>query len=205
VQSLANQTARGAANTHEFRERFEGRLIALSKAHDQLTDRNWQNADLRAILSASIAPYLSGSSEQTALRGEDVTLKPRAALTLAMVFHELTTNAAKYGALSVPNGCLRISWERQLVPKPLLRITWQEEKGPAVVTPARRGFGTYFIEGSVASELGGKAGIAYEKAGLRCVMDIPLASAQPDAPAKAEAHASLVWEDRSPGLTRGRE
>ncbi len=202
VQSLANQTARGAANTHEFRERFEGRLIALSKAHDQLTERNWQNADLRAILSASIAPYLSGSSEQAVLRGEDVTLKPRAALTLAMVFHELTTNAAKYGALSVPNGCLRISWERQLVPKPLLRITWQEEKGPAVVTPARRGFGTYFIEGSIASELGGKARIAYEKAGLRCVMDIPLASAQPDVPGKAEAHASLVWEDRSPNLSR---
>jgi PAS domain S-box-containing protein len=99
VQSLASQTARGAHTPAAFRERFEGRLIALSKAHDQLTIHHWESADLRELLSGSLAPYAGAGSERVVLRGEDVILRPRAVLTLAMAVHELTTNAAKYGAL----------------------------------------------------------------------------------------------------------
>ena len=93
-----------------FRERFEGRLIALSKAHDQLTMHHWENADLREMLSGSLAPYASAAPDRIVLRGEDLVLRPRAVLTLAMAFHELTTNAAKYGALSVPGGRVEIAW-----------------------------------------------------------------------------------------------
>jgi PAS domain S-box-containing protein len=100
VQSLAAQTARGAHTPAAFRERFEGRLIALSKAHDQLTMHHWENADLRDLLSGSLAPYAGAG--RVVLRGEDLVLRPRAVLTLAMAVHELTTNAAKYGALSIP-------------------------------------------------------------------------------------------------------
>ena len=109
VQSLASQTARGVPTPAEFRARFEGRLIALSKAHDQLTVHHWESADLRELLSGGLAPY--AGAERAVLRGEDVVLRPRAVLTLAMAFHELTTNAAKYGALSAPGGRVEIRWQ----------------------------------------------------------------------------------------------
>src|SRR5512140_2702767 len=95
VQSLAAQTARAAPTPAVFRERFEGRLIALSKAHNQLTVHHWESADLRDLLSGSLAPYVGAGPERVVLRGEDIELRPRAVLTLAMAFHELTTNAAK--------------------------------------------------------------------------------------------------------------
>ncbi|HZD91387.1 MAG TPA: PAS domain S-box protein, partial [Pseudolabrys sp.] len=133
VQSLAAQTARGAASPHDFSESFEGRLIALSKAHDQLTMHHWESADLRAVLAGVFAPYGAGP-ERVVLRGEDLRLRPRAVLTLAMAFHELITNAAKYGALSAPAGRIEIRWQMAVddTGRPLLRIDWREEGGPPV-------------------------------------------------------------------------
>ena len=180
VQSLASQTARAATTPAAFREGFEGRLIALSKAHDQLTMHHWESADLRDLISGSLAPYTGAGSERIVLRGEDVVLRPRAVLTLAMAFHELTTNAAKYGALSVPGGHMEICW--QPVPaeaggRAQLRIDWIERDGPPVAAPQRRGFGSKLIEGSIAAELGGSVRLVFEPAGLRCEIVIPLEAA----------------------------
>ena len=140
VQSLASQTARAAPTPAAFRAGFEGRLIALSQAHDQLTKHRWESADLRALLSASFAPYSAGP-ERIVLRGEDLVLRPRAVLTLAMTFHELITNAAKYGALSTPAGRIEIRWQPVVAPDgpATLRIEWQEQDGPPVARaqPAR--------------------------------------------------------------------
>jgi len=175
VQSLASQTVRGAESPQAFRERFEGRLIALSKAHDQLTQHHWESADLRELLAGSLAPYAGSGPERVVLRGEDVMLRPRAVLTLAMAVHELTTNAAKYGALSHPNGCIEVRWQ----PAPAadggscLQFDWSESSGPPVVEPQRRGFGTRFIEGSIAAELGGQARLVFAPEGLRCEIVIP--------------------------------
>ncbi|HEY1475401.1 MAG TPA: PAS domain S-box protein [Pseudolabrys sp.] len=183
VQSLASQTARGAPTPAVFRENFEGRLIALSKAHDQLTRHHWQNAELREVLSASIAPYIGGGPDRIVLRGEDFVLRQRAVLTLAMAFHELVTNAAKYGALSVPGGRIEIRWQvdRAASNGPAtLRIDWVEQGGPAVAEPRKRGFGSKLIEGSIASELGGSARLAFEPVGLRCEIVIPLPAATID-------------------------
>ncbi len=180
VQSLASQTARGASTPAAFREGFEGRLIALSKAHDQLTMHHWESADLRDLLSGSLAPYTGAESERVVLRGEDIVLRPRAVLTLAMAFHELTTNAAKYGALSVPGGCIEIRWQPVQAKddgRPLLRIDWVEQGGPAVAEPKQRGFGSKLIEGSIVAELGGSARLAFEPDGLRCEIVIPLEAA----------------------------
>ena len=156
VQSLAAQTARRAASPRAFSESFEGRLIALSKAHDQLTRHHWESADLRSLLSDTIAPHGAGP-ERVVLRGEDVRLRPRAALTLAMAFHELVTNAAKYGALSAPAGRVEIRWRttRDETGRPLLGIDWREVGGPAVSAPERHGFGSRLIEEGIAAELGG--------------------------------------------------
>ena len=177
VQSLASQTARAASTPDEFRDRFEGRLIALSKAHDQLTLHHWENADLRAVLDASLAPYAG----RVGLRGDNIMLRPRAVLSLAMAFHELTTNAEKYGALSVPGGHIDVTWqtvagERADAP-PLLQMTWIERDGPPVAEPQRRGFGSKLIESGIAAELGGSARIVYDPSGLRCEIAIPIDTA----------------------------
>ena len=187
VQSLAFQTVHGAPTPAVFRESFEGRLIALSKAHDQLTRHHWESAELRELLSASIAPYMGAGSERIVLRGEDIVLRQRAVLTLAMAFHELTTNAAKYGALSVPCGLIEIRWQVRDDDgsRPLLRIEWVEQGGPTVAEPQQRGFGSKLIEGSIAAELGGSARLAFKPAGLRCEIVIPL-------------HAAILDIDRGP-------
>jgi PAS domain S-box-containing protein len=194
VQSLAAQSSRGAPTAQTFRQSFEGRLIALSKAHDQLTVRHWESADLREIVRAGIAPY------QVVLRGEDVTLRPRAALTLAMVFHELTTNAAKYGALLVPSGRINVHWELQppSAPHARLSITWQEQGGPPVAPPTRRGFGSKFVEGSVGSELGGRATLDFLPQGLRCTIEIPLAVTESAVSQASGGHPPLPGENRAP-------
>ena len=183
VQSLASQTARNAPSPRDFRESFEGRLIALSKAHDQLTMHHWESADLRNLLSAGFAPYDVGP-DKVVLRGEDVMLRPRAVLTLAMTFHELITNAAKYGALSGPTGRVEIHWQlaRDEHGRTLLRIDWREEDGPPVAEPVRRGFGSRLIEGGIAAELGGSARLVHAPEGLRCEVLIPQAAAIIDAP-----------------------
>ena len=178
VQSLASQTARSTASPKDFSQAFEGRLIALSKAHDQLTRHHWENADLRELLSASLAPYAAAGPERVVLRGEDVTLRPRAVLTLAMAVHELTTNAAKYGALSVPTGNIEVQWEPiEQDGRKCLRLEWRESGGPEVHVPKRRNFGSRLIEGSIAAELGGTAKLDYAREGLRCLMLIPWAAA----------------------------
>ena len=178
VQSLATQTARGATTPAAFRERFEGRLIALSKAHDQLTMHHWESVDLRELLSGSLAPYAGTIPDRVVLRGEDVVLRPRAVLTLAMAVHELTTNAAKYGALSVPGGRVEVQW-RPATKNGLsqLYVEWVEHGGPTVIEPEQHGFGSKLIEGSVAAELGGEARLIFESQGLRCEITIPMKTA----------------------------
>lgn len=178
VQSLASQTARSRSNPKDFSRAFEGRLIALSKAHDQLTRRHWENAELRELLAASLAPYATAAAERIVLRGEDLVLRPRAVLTLAMAVHELTTNAAKYGALSTPAGRVEVRWQpEERDGKPMLVIAWIESGGPTVEPPARRSFGSRLIEGGIAAELGGQAVLEYVPEGLRCELRVPWAAA----------------------------
>lgn len=181
VQSLASQSARGAPTPEGFRDAFEGRLVALSKAHDQLTMHHWESADLRELLSGSLAPY--GGAERVTLRGEDLVLRPRAVLSLAMVFHELTTNAAKYGALSAQGGSVEIHWQPIAATdggRALLRIDWVERGGPPVVEPTRRSFGSKLIEGSIAAEYGGSGRLLFDPAGLHCEILMPLEAATVD-------------------------
>jgi len=179
VQSLATQTARGTDSPESFCKAFEGRLIALSQAHDQLTRRHWKSADLRDIVVGATAPYLMRSQDQIAIEGDGITVAPRVALTLALAMHELTTNAAKHGALSLPSGRIGVRWRilRRPSRSPLLWIEWREHGGPPVTLPTRRGFGSRFIEGSVATELQGTARLSFDAAGLCCTMEIPIESA----------------------------
>jgi PAS domain S-box-containing protein len=178
VQSLATQTAHGTDSPAAFLAAFEGRLIALSEAHDQLTRRHWGSAELRDIVVGATAPYAGDRPGRIETEGDTITIKPRAALTLALVLHELTTNAAKYGALSVPDGRVTVRWEiQESSSRPLLTLEWRERGGPPVAPPTRQGFGTRFIDGSIVTELRGTARLAFDAAGLCCTIAFPVASA----------------------------
>jgi len=170
VQSIAAQTARRAESPEDFREKFETRLIALSNTHNALTRGGWESASLSELLSQEFEPY---AGEQVRLDGPQVDLPPRMAVTLGMVFHELATNAAKYGALSTPAGLVRVSWRTVLDGAATgLVLQWTEEGGPPVRTPTRRGFGSRLIENSVNGELGGSSRMAFEPGGLSYRLEV---------------------------------
>lgn len=176
VQSLASQTLRSGGVSENTRNEFEARLLALSKAHDQLTRGNWEHADFATIVSDVFEPYRRTNSGVT-LSGEAVKLNAQTALTLAMILHELATNAAKYGALSQPTGTLSVSWKITNGAAPArLAIDWQEKGGPAVTPPVRRGFGSRLLERGITSELRGSARSTFDPAGFRCTMEIPVQS-----------------------------
>ncbi|MDO9426818.1 MAG: HWE histidine kinase domain-containing protein [Methylobacterium sp.] len=172
VQALARQSTRGGDAPGE---RLEARILALSKTHDLLTQDDWSGAPLRAVLENEIEPY-RGSDVRFVIDGPDVDLPPRHVLSLGMTLHELVTNAAKYGALSVPGGEVRVAWsvasgeggDRRL------RLDWIEANGPPAVPPERRGFGTRLITVSVERELDGQVTLDFAKAGLRVGVDVPL-------------------------------
>ncbi|HXL68977.1 MAG TPA: HWE histidine kinase domain-containing protein [Xanthobacteraceae bacterium] len=175
VQSLAAQTVRGTKVPRAVRDNFEARLVALSRAHDQLTRGRWESANLKEIAEEIFAPYRSKGGNGLVIDGEGVYLAPQASLMLAMIFHELATNAAKYGSLSAPTGQLALSWKVANGSGPRrLRIEWQESGGPQVTEPARRGFGSKLVERGITQELKGSAEMTFDPGGLRCTMEIPL-------------------------------
>jgi PAS domain S-box-containing protein len=188
VQSIVAQTQRGADVPERLRETLTSRILALSKAHDVLTDEQWAGADLREIAAQAAAPYRAAAGdERFVLKGPTVRLPPKTAIAVALAFHELATNAAKYGALSSDTGKVELTWT--LTPQDdhtALNITWQEHGGPPVTPPKRRGFGTRLIERGLAADLHGNVVIAYPPAGVICTIDARLPSDADAALAAAE-------------------
>jgi two-component sensor histidine kinase len=179
VQSLARQSLRGAASPDLASQTLEARLMALSQTHNLLTQRHWQGAALGDVLAAELAPYMEGARPRVRLQGPPVNLPPQAALALGMTFHELATNAAKYGALSMPEGEVAITWEADRGESPRVRLCWVESGGPPVEEPTRRGFGSRLIERGVRNELGGVLRLEFRREGLRCEIELPLEAPQP--------------------------
>lgn len=173
VQAIAAQSLRSNADPAQAREAFESRLIALSATHDLLTASSWRSASLRAVLLVELKPY---ASDRYRLEGPDLDLTPPEALALGLLFHELATNAAKYGALSGEAGLVEVRWTRlaDADGRPLLSLDWTESGGPAVTRPARRGFGSRLIERSLRGALRGSADLDFAPDGLRCHLHLPL-------------------------------
>ena len=173
VQSLITQTARRTDDVGEFQKAVEGRILALSNAHNQLSQRHWVDADLNKLLRAGLSPYLTKGN--VVLSGESIQISPQVALMISMAVHELATNAAKYGALSSSDGSIDLSWTMKTNGAgPRLRLCWYERNGPPVVKPNHTGFGTRLLERGIETELGGNTLIEFAPAGLRCEIDIPL-------------------------------
>lgn len=185
IQSIAQQTARSAATPEAFVKDFGNRVLALSATHELLTASQWRGTSLRRLLEAELVPY-RGSSDgaRISLDGPPVHLGSGAVLSLGLAFHELATNAAKYGALSVPEGRVAVRWhwpngapdgmtEAAGTETPL-SIEWEESGGPPVAMPTRRGFGSRLIERGLAHDLGGRATLDFRPEGLRCVITFPV-------------------------------
>lgn len=175
AQAIASQTLHTAETAQAFCREFEGRLMTLSQAHNLLNRSAWSGAPLREVLNQELAPYAAADSSRFLLEGDELHVIPNAAITLSMAFHELATNAAKYGAFSLPSGRVRVSWTVTGDAKEgRLCLTWQECAGPTVQPPRRRGFGVSLLERGLAHQLGGKVQLRFPPDGMRCVMDLPL-------------------------------
>ncbi len=175
VKSIASQMLRQTGSIETFRQSFEGRLRALAEAHDLLTRTNWQGADLGAAVTRALKPFDRNDPATLAMDGPPLTLMPRAALVLSMMFHELATNAAKYGALSAAGGKVSVSWrvEEAANGKQRLVLQWRETGGPKVPPPGRPGFGSNLIERAVAYELDGTVDLRYPEHGVECDVTLP--------------------------------
>jgi PAS domain S-box-containing protein len=169
VQAIARQTARSTEDRASLVEALTGRLHAMARAHDLITERAAGHVCLRDLILAQVEPYVSRQG-QLAYAGPELRLRPDAAHALGLVLHELATNASKYGALSVTGGSVAIQWEQA---PDTTRILWTETGGPAVAPPSRRGFGSTLMESSLSHGLGGRIAVSYATEGVRAEMVLP--------------------------------
>jgi PAS domain S-box-containing protein len=177
VQSLAYQTFRQALPPEIARQRFEARLMALSRTHNLLNESHWTGASLRDVLALELEPFAREGDVQFEMNGPDVDLPARTAVVLGMVVHELATNAVKYGALSSPEGRLRLSWcvrEQDTSGEQMLSLSWREDSGPKVTRPERMGFGSRLVKQAITHELGGEVEVDFTVNGVHCSIAIPL-------------------------------
>ncbi len=206
VQAIATQTIRSANSSTEFMSAFSGRLQSLARAHSALTRGNWQGVDVEELIRDQL--LLGGAEdEQISCSGPQIVLEPQVALHLALVLHELGTNARKYGALSVPNGHLTLRWMvRGKGGEPKLLLEWQERGGPPVKTPEQRGFGSILIEQSLEAQ-GGEVSVTYPTEGVTCEICLPLPDrlrpvtapgGTPDAAARSSASAGISVAHSAP-------
>jgi PAS domain S-box-containing protein len=170
VQSMASQTLKTEPDPLTAFEKFESRLMGLSQVHDVLTRESWHGAGLSDVAERALAPFTPpDGAGRLVIDGPPVWLAPGGALTMALIFHELATNALKYGALSNGDGRVVLGWTYDAATRDLA-LTWTETGGPPVAPPTRRGFGSRLIERSLRGELKGAATMDWRPEGLVCTM-----------------------------------
>jgi PAS domain S-box-containing protein len=187
VQAIASHSLRRARNSEDFVSSFTGRVQALARAHHLLTERTWRGADVADLVREQVVLGVV-ESNRVAFSGPALLLDPQSALHLALVLHELATNARKYGALSVPQGQLSVSWSMLANKRRMLVLQWSERGGPAVAAPSSVGFGTSLIQQALDAH-GGSASIQYAAEGVTCEIKLPLAEPVPLGTAASEAAA----------------
>jgi light-regulated signal transduction histidine kinase (bacteriophytochrome)/CheY-like chemotaxis protein len=195
VRSLVAQSKDNTASTEEFAAVLGGRIQALARAHDQITNLNWAPVALKSLVESEAGAYLGARAGRIKMDGPEVALDPKAFATLALVVHEMMTNSAKYGALADSTGQVEVVWK--LDPGSSLVIEWKESGGPPVQPPSRRGFGTTIIERSVPFDLKGDAEIRFDLLGVQARFVIPANYVQfmpslSGAPSRVEAEAAAT-------------
>jgi two-component system CheB/CheR fusion protein len=176
IVSIATQTLKQSDDVEAGREAFLDRLHAMARSYELVSRDQWSDVSLVDVVRQEVEPYRTGRDDRIVIDGPAVSLKPKLALSLGMVIHELGTNSAKYGSLSVAGGSLEVSWATERRSGNSLVLDWIERGGPSVGKPPRHGFGLTLIEREVSHGLGGKAKIEFEDGGLRVNLRIPLDS-----------------------------
>jgi two-component sensor histidine kinase/CheY-like chemotaxis protein len=174
VSAIASQSFRAASSIEQGQKAMEGRLLALSRAHDLLMQVSWSNASLTHTFSGAVEPFESQGARRFHFNGPDIRITSGAVIALAMTFNELCTNTTKFGALSTPDGRVDVAWTIDQE-KQRLRLTWAERGGPSVQPPTRRSFGTRMME-SLGQQLNGQVKLSYDPSGFVYSLDVPLSS-----------------------------
>jgi light-regulated signal transduction histidine kinase (bacteriophytochrome)/CheY-like chemotaxis protein len=202
IQALVVQTSRSAESLTGFVQGLGGRIQSMAKAHSLLSQSRWEGVSIDRLLREELSPYANGHAG-VVLSGKDVLLTPKSALSLSLAIHELATNAAKFGSLTMPAGRVLVNWA--LTSDDNIVLSWHEKGGPPVSMPNRRGFGSTLIERALAMETGGKATIAYPPAGVICEIFLPASSIaqfiEPGVPA-IPANGSEAIGDGSKAATK---
>jgi PAS domain S-box-containing protein len=177
VQALSWQVIRPGVPPQVAQERFQERLLALSRTHNLLNETLWEGASLRTVLETELGPY-GAEAGRVRLDGPEVHLEARSAVVLGMAFHELTTNAVKHGALSVTSGRVQVGWwidDRGA--ESVLVIDWRELGGPTLVAPPNPGFGSRLLRQTITRELAGQLDVRFERDGMCCTIAVPIGMA----------------------------
>src|ERR1700730_15682330 len=174
VSAIASQSLRNVPSAQHAQHAIEGRLLALGRAHDLLLQARWTGADLRKIVRSATEPFDNPDTPRFSIDGSDVPVASGAVIAIAMTLNELCTNTTKFGALSMPEGHVSVTWavDRSA---PRLHLVWSEKDGPVVQAPTKRSFGTRLIE-TLGRQLKGEVQLTYQPSGFVYALDVPLAS-----------------------------
>jgi PAS domain S-box-containing protein len=175
VQGVMNTTAKSSATIEDFQEAFAGRISSLAKTHAVMTEEIDQSVSFEHLLNQELGLYADDLGKRISLRGPAVDLPSQIAVPLGMAVHELTTNAAKYGALASEEGRIAVEWSLdECAVGAALRWEWNETEGPAVTPPGREGFGSMLLKRVLSQQIGAEVNVAFEPEGFRLRMLVPL-------------------------------
>jgi two-component sensor histidine kinase len=174
VGAIVSQSLRNLPGTESARDAIDGRLRALSRAHDLLLQAAWTSANLATVVRGAVEAFDNAVEPRFSISGPDIRITSGAVIAVAMTLNELCTNATKFGALSVPEGRVDIFWTFDQQTQ-RVRLSWTERNGPSVHPSDKRSFGTRLIE-TLGKQLGGDVQLAYAPAGFVYVLDVPMAS-----------------------------
>ena len=187
VATIAQRTREGSTSMEDFLRTFDGRIQSMADAHALLSRNQWQGVSLRELVRNELAPCVR--DDNATIEGPDVLLSAEATQSIAIVLHELVTNASKYGALSTKTGRVSVRWEWLCGGEGLV-LEWIEEQGPLVAGPIEAGYGTRAIRNLVPYELGGTVELCFDEKGLRCRIELPSTCAGMDGPSTSPIEAS---------------
>jgi len=177
IQAMARQSLSLQTDPKDFVGRFSERLSSLAGSHDLLSIDDWAGASLTQLIRSQLQHFGDLLDTRILIKGADVILQPEAAQNIGIVLHELSTNAAKFGALSVETGIVIISWSiASNGDEPRMRLNWREERGPPVLTPDHRGFGRMVMERIAGQALGGRSTATFAPDGVVWELDVPARS-----------------------------
>src|SRR5215217_9631760 len=180
VQAIVGSTARTASSIDEFYQGFVGRIVSLARTHNLLTEDLWQKAALEELVKTELGPYEDEARNRITIEGPHLELPSEAAVPIGMAIHELTTNAAKHGALSTFGGQVEVRWRVEPgEERPMLHFSWVEHGGPRVSTPTRQGFGTRLLQRVLATQLQADVSMNFLEEGLHFSMQMPIPTEPP--------------------------